>query len=331
MTIYVVLTTAGSDTGPFNLYSDVDGFTSAFEVGVLKVDLEAGYNSYFAPDGTTVVRVMSDGICKNYIDIPIVIGPIPTTTSTSTTETPTPPFPTDCYCYNLTAVGEYTILWNDCAGGNHSFIGSNFDINICAQLGSIIESGGDGSLIVSNSGNLCTLNSDCTPTTTTTTTLAPECYCYNATSVGLYVVEWFDCEGVKQTWTGPNIDINFCAQLGTVSHSTGDGSITITGGVNPCTVDGDCPATTTTTTTVILSYSFELLYSDTDCSTACLILVPNTYYSADTVLGAASVLYTDPALTTPAINGFYSNGSDCFTITDSIGTIDSVSSCSLFL
>lgn len=348
MTIYIVLTVAGSDTGPFNLYSDVDGFISAFEVGVPKVYLELGYNSYSAPDGTTVVRVMSDGICKNYIDIPITVGPIPTTTSTSTTETPDPPFPTDCYCFNLTAVGEYTILWSDCAGDTHSFIGSNFDINICAQLGSIAEFGGDGSLIISNSGNLCTLNSDCSPTTTTTTTLAPECYCYNVTSVGFYVVEWFDCQGVKQTWTGPNIDINICAQLGTISYSTGDGSLTITGGINPCTTNEDCFVTTTTTsssstttttssssttttstTTGIPSYLFELVYDDTSCANACAGLVTTTYYSADIILGAASVLYTDSGLTIPAVNGYYSNFSDCFTVIDGLGTIDSVSSCSL--
>lgn len=339
MTIYIVLTTAGSDTGPFNLYSDVDGFISAFEVGVPKVDLELGYNSYYAPDGTTVVRVMSDGICKNYVDIPIVVGPIPSTTTTSSTEPPTPPIPEDCYCYNLTAVGEYAIYWRDCVGANHSFIGSEFDINICAQLGSIITVGGDGSLIIANSGNLCTVNEDCSPTTTSTTTLAPECYCYHVTSVGSYVVEWVDCHGVTQTFTGPEIDINVCAQPDTFTYSDGDGSLTITGGIDSCTEDGDCPATTTTTssssttttstTTGIPSYSFELLYDDINCSNACAGLIPSTYYSADSVLGDFSVLYTDSGLTTPAIDGYYSNGSDCFTITDGAGTIDSTSSCSL--
>ena len=36
MTVLLTLTTAGSDTGPFNLYSDVDGYISAFETGVSK-------------------------------------------------------------------------------------------------------------------------------------------------------------------------------------------------------------------------------------------------------------------------------------------------------
>lgn len=85
MTVLITLTTAGADTGPFNLYSDVGGFTSAFETGVTKASLLAGYASALVPNGTTIIRVMSDGDCVNYIDIPIVL-----TTTTSTTPTPNP-------------------------------------------------------------------------------------------------------------------------------------------------------------------------------------------------------------------------------------------------
>jgi hypothetical protein len=69
MTATITLTTAGSDTGPFLLFSDVDGFTSAFESGVLKGILEAGYTTALVPDGTQIIRVMSTGDCKNYVDI----------------------------------------------------------------------------------------------------------------------------------------------------------------------------------------------------------------------------------------------------------------------
>ena len=84
MTVLITLTIAGINTGPFNLYSDVDGYVSAFEEGVLKSSLEAGYTSYTVPDGTSIVRVMSNGECTNYIDIPITLI---TTTTTSTTTT----------------------------------------------------------------------------------------------------------------------------------------------------------------------------------------------------------------------------------------------------
>lgn len=84
MTVLITLTTAGTDTGPFNLFSNANGFTSAFETNISRAALLAGYTSSLAPIGTTVVRVMSQGICKNYTDIVIAA----TTTTTSSTAIP---------------------------------------------------------------------------------------------------------------------------------------------------------------------------------------------------------------------------------------------------
>ena len=83
MTVFITLTTAGTDSGPFNLYSDLDGFVTPFEVGVSKMDLQAGYSSILVPDFTSVVRVKSTAqYCINYVDI---ILTEPTTTTTTTT------------------------------------------------------------------------------------------------------------------------------------------------------------------------------------------------------------------------------------------------------
>jgi len=85
MTVFITLTTAGADSGPFNLYSDLDGFVTPFEVGVSKMDLEAGYSTALVPDFTSVVRVLSTSqYCINYVDI---ILTEPTTTTTTTTIT----------------------------------------------------------------------------------------------------------------------------------------------------------------------------------------------------------------------------------------------------
>jgi hypothetical protein len=84
MTVLITLTTAGTDTGPFNLYSNLDGYTSAFETGVPKASLLLGYASAVVPDFTTTIRVMSDGDCVNYIDI--VLDEVTTTTTTTTVE-----------------------------------------------------------------------------------------------------------------------------------------------------------------------------------------------------------------------------------------------------
>ena len=72
MTVSITLSEIGSDAGPsFNLYSSPDGttFTSIID-GITKTELEAGYTAT-VPDGTTIIRVTSDGDCTNSEDLTI--------------------------------------------------------------------------------------------------------------------------------------------------------------------------------------------------------------------------------------------------------------------
>ena len=73
MIIFLQLTIAGSDSGPFNLYSDSNGFAEPpFETGVNKSLLEVGY-TLNAPDGTETIKIVSTGDCINFIDIPLLV------------------------------------------------------------------------------------------------------------------------------------------------------------------------------------------------------------------------------------------------------------------
>jgi hypothetical protein len=94
MTVLITLTVAGADSGPFNLYSNLDGFTAAFESGVSKASLLAGYPSALVPDYTTTVRVKSNGVCVNYVDILLESTTTTTTTVAPTTTTTTTAAPT---------------------------------------------------------------------------------------------------------------------------------------------------------------------------------------------------------------------------------------------
>ena len=112
MTVFITLTTAGTDSGPFNLYSDLDGFVTPFEVGVSKMDLQAGYSSILVPDFTSVVRVKSTAqYCIYYVDI---ILTEPTTTTTTTTTLITVPFgnslgfPGPDTCTSVTVTSGFT-------------------------------------------------------------------------------------------------------------------------------------------------------------------------------------------------------------------------------
>ena len=90
ITVSITLTLAGVDTGPtFDLFSNVDSYAVAFETGISKAELEAGYISTIVPDGTTTIRVYSGGTCETYVDLNIITSTTTTSTSTSTTTTTT--------------------------------------------------------------------------------------------------------------------------------------------------------------------------------------------------------------------------------------------------
>lgn len=73
----------GGDAGPFDLYSDVDGYTVPFATNVSALQLQTGYSST-VPDNATSIKVVSVGICTNFIILDIDLIPTTTTTSSST-------------------------------------------------------------------------------------------------------------------------------------------------------------------------------------------------------------------------------------------------------
>ena len=104
MTVLVTLTLAGADTGPFDIYSDADGYTTPLASGISKAALQAGYSLTGVPNGATIIRVTSLATCTNSLNMLISGGTTTTTTSTTSTSTSTTSTTT-------TAAGpvEYTI------------------------------------------------------------------------------------------------------------------------------------------------------------------------------------------------------------------------------
>jgi hypothetical protein len=112
MTVLVTLTLAGTDVGPFNLYSNVDGYTTPLATGVSRAALIAGYSLAGVPDIASVIRAQSTGTCTNYLDM-LLSGATTTTTSstssTTSTSTTAAPVP-ECLTGDTSAVAS-------CAGG----------------------------------------------------------------------------------------------------------------------------------------------------------------------------------------------------------------------
>lgn len=140
MTATITLTTAGTDTGPFLLFSDVDGFTSAFESGVLKSVLLAGYTTTLVPDGTQVIRVMSDGDCKNYIDITLTF---------------------ECACITFTSESDATDFeYIDCEGALQQLTLNFGDSQNVCGVSPVITSG-KGSIFIGDPCILISGNYEC--------------------------------------------------------------------------------------------------------------------------------------------------------------------------
>jgi hypothetical protein len=152
MTVLIQLTTAGLDTGPFNLFSDLDGYTTPFEVGVAKVDLLAGYSSSLVPDGTTTIRVCSTSLyCSNCIDIVLA------------------PYCNNCTCYTITSTIGVQVNYIDCYGLEQTFVYADVT-QVCAENGTVSFIG-DGTATPSGCCD-CIGEIGCfCPTTTTTTTI----------------------------------------------------------------------------------------------------------------------------------------------------------------
>lgn len=132
MTVLITLTVAGADSGPFNLYSNLDGYTSAFATNISKASLLAGYSSSAVPDYTTIIRVISIGNCTNYIDIPL---PGFTTTTTTTSA------PIQCLQFSADADGfPESIYYTDCFGDPQEvFVETTY--TFCAIQGTVITGG----------------------------------------------------------------------------------------------------------------------------------------------------------------------------------------------
>tara|TARA_R100000742_G_C4279658_1_gene105073 strand:+ start:13962 stop:14630 length:669 start_codon:yes stop_codon:yes gene_type:complete len=77
MAILIQANSIGSDAGPFDLFSQVNGFTEAFETNITAVQLLVGFVSYNAPVGTSIVRIVSTNpdCAGTYEDIDISTKP----------------------------------------------------------------------------------------------------------------------------------------------------------------------------------------------------------------------------------------------------------------
>ncbi len=88
MNVLITLTNPGVDTGPFNIYTNVDNYVTAVATNISRVTLISGYNAT-VPSTADTVKVESTGTCTSSIYLTVIQPTTTTTTSTSSTTTTT--------------------------------------------------------------------------------------------------------------------------------------------------------------------------------------------------------------------------------------------------
>lgn len=344
MNVLITLTTAGIDTGPFNLYSNTDSYVTAFETNIAKSLLVAGYTSTMVPAGTTYVRVKSTGLCTNYIDI-YVTGSGTTTTTTTATPTTTTTTTTEVVTY-------YNVVL--CGTSTTSVIRHNGPNNV--TLGVVVQSTNGSCYTISSVGSgpetvgtlltqfascvLCqaspppttTTTTTATPTTTTTTTTATPTTTTTTTSALYRVWNLYRSEGAENPAcsTTPATQViaynsnyapgvvfkgsnGLCYTIANDGYQVSAPNITLSEEFGTCTECAESSPTTTTTTTTTAPISQEW-YQLTDCTTLAVD------YSWNYNVGSYSIneRVTDISLNTYRITATYSSnpgGSNLFIAT----------------
>jgi hypothetical protein len=187
ITATITLPSPGTDTGPFDLKSNVDSYASIFDPGVPRSSFLTGYTSNVVPDGTTIIRVQSSNLlCNNYIDLAISgLPPATTTTTTSTTTTsttttttslPYAQYQVEYYPPSGMLTGITYFSYVDCSGVTvNSNVGNESPFppsrQVCARVGTVTLTGGDNTATIIEGFPDCCVSS-CTAVS----------YSYDATS-----------------------------------------------------------------------------------------------------------------------------------------------------
>jgi hypothetical protein len=137
MIVIVTLTSPGANTGPFNLFSNVN-LVNPLVTGISRAALISGYTLNSVPDNATFIRATSTGTCTNSLDINIVNPATPTTTTTTTNPL------TSCQRWRNDAAQQATITYTPCGSSTpvNNYVLATTS-SVCAVFGSVTVTIGD--------------------------------------------------------------------------------------------------------------------------------------------------------------------------------------------
>jgi hypothetical protein len=93
MNVLITLTNPGADTGPFNIYTNVDNYVVPIATSIPKATLVGTGYTAIVDGNTTTIKVESTGTCTSSIYLPVIQPTTTSTTSTTSTTTTASPVP----------------------------------------------------------------------------------------------------------------------------------------------------------------------------------------------------------------------------------------------
>jgi len=336
--INITIPPSGS-AGPFDLYSDADGYASPFETQVPAASLTAGYIVEL-PVGATIIRVCSVGTCENCIDLPTNCPTTTTTSSSTTTSTSSTTTTT------TTAAPPYRFNW-DLITGTPSFIGT---VNLTIEVDSVQVVNTTISTTTPNQSGSLTLTAGQVVTATMTNIKTgtfnfgnkilkdgalyqPQDNCtpcvdqlvtplFSAYTMGSADTTWVFQGDVNPPTTTTT---STAAPTTTTTSTSSTTTTTTTAAPLDCALTGGTAVVNTTTTTTTSATKSALISNSSHPSDACPYTPSVTVYvsnpsgsGASQTVSTSSVVYTDAAGTIPFVGdgNYYKiilNGSSLFT------------------
>lgn len=320
----------GGSAGPFDLYSDADGYAVPFETQVPAASLVAGYIVEL-PMGATIIRVCSVGTCENCIDIPTNC---PTTTTTSTSSTTTTTSTSSTTTTTTTAAPPYNLRYELITNtpfdiGTVNLIIEVDSVQVVNQTISVGNTYQSGTLnITAGQVVTATMTNTKTGTFNFVNKIIQDGFLYQPTDectpcVDQLVTPFFSPYTMESANTGfvfqgdinPPTTTTTSTSSTTTTTSTSSSTTTTTTTATPldCALNGGTaivnpPVTTTTTTTSALTQG--IITSLSDPTSGCSLGTPDVivYFSNTTGSGGgesptagSSVVYTNASGTTTFI------------------------------
>ena len=285
----------GGSAGPFDLYSDADGYTNPFQTQVPALTLTNGYVIEL-PTGATIIRVCSVDICENCIDLPTNC---PTTTTTSRSSTSTTTSTSTSTSTTTTEQPPNRLNWELITNTPNSLIASqpqSSNLKIDVNGNNVVDATITGNAS-SQSGTIqilpgdvvsATIDSSRTDVYNFINTIQKDGILYQGQDICTFCTDNF-VTALSPNYTGAGVDVDFSFIADTYKEATTTTTSSTSSTSTTTSTSSSSTTTTTTTCDCSLNNPTVTLTGTTTSRIPFTTTTTTTTSSADLVAGIRSI------------------------------------------